>query len=465
MNFRRKSQYIGFVLILLTFFSGLIAIKNVSAAVGHPPIIEHPQLSTPNEFLVSTPTPEFPVVPDDDVEKFLPAASQFTDPQKRPNIDDQYNAQSFLDNPSNYDGYQVELQGKILKIQRFEGSIAENWNDDFVITIDDGSALISVLYRGSLYKLENGSKVNVSGMFVAEGAVIHADVLYPVIQGTPWIKTLPQGLLPFGIAVIVLGITALLLLVFTKKTVSVLILLLVLLSLSACEIHIENLIKPNGSITTSIQIMEAAENVDFIRKIPGLDRYISSWIAGSRNDGSLIENWVEGEDEYFYIQQNYVDIDSLIQNDGSEEETESQTWVYVKSFSVGNESCYRYLAQVTPDLLYKVPEDTDSRVEKEIHKLVDDIDMTYGVTLPGRVLYSNSQNRFSNYLEWEIALRKNNELIAESCSYQPPVLQLDWIWVWLALGGLGLVDIGLWVLVVRKIIDKKEIKNKHLDGG
>jgi hypothetical protein len=431
-------------------------LKHASAKNMPLPNTEHNQISTPNELLIPTPTPQLPNLPIDDIDRFIPSASQFSDPKKRPAIDHPYNAQLLLENPNIYDGYHVELKGKILKIQRLEDFPVEKWNEGIVITIDDGSALFPVLYRGSLYRLENGTKANIIGIFVADGGVIQADIVHAIHPETPWYKILPQELLFSGITVILLGLIAVILLIGTKRTVSIIIAIFILFGLSACEIHIENHIKANGKITTSVQIMESTENIDFFRKIPGLDRYLSSYIAQSREEGSLVENWVEEDNEYFYFQQTYQNISSFLDGDDIQEESTSQSWVYLKSYTVGDEICYRYLAQVSPDILYEMPEDTDGRVINEIHKLIDDIDMTYGISLPGRILYSNSHYQTSNYLEWEIALRENNELIAESCFFPPPTFQLDWIWAWIAIAGFGLVDVGLWLLVIQRLLIKRK---------
>jgi len=284
---------------------------------------------------------------------------------------------------------------------------------------------------------------------VADGEVIQADVVHAIHPETPWYKILPQELLFSGIAVILLGLIALILLIATNKTGSIIIAIFILFGLSSCEIHIENHIKANGKITTSIQIMETTENVDFFRKIPGLDRYLSSYIAQSREEGSLVENWVEEDNEYFYFQQTYENISSFLDGDDIQEESTSQSWVYLKSFTVGDEICYRYLAQVSPDILYEMPEDTDGRIINEIHKLIDDIDLTYAVTLPGRLLYSNGSSQTSSTAQWELSVRDNNELVAESC-YFLPSFHFDWIWAWIGLTGFGMMDVGLWLLVFRK---------------
>jgi hypothetical protein len=448
LKVKLNALFCGFL--LPTFLlSGFFSLAPNSSRLAHQSVGEEPRVSAGSTIYEQTPTPQLPVLAEEDVAQFLPAASQFTHPDKRPTIVSFYNAQTLITNPSNYDGYHVELGGKILNIHRFSEKAIVSWKNGYVITFDDGSALIPVIYRGSLYQLANGINAQISGMFVADGSVIHADMVSADLPKTPWYTGLPPGMLPIGLSAILLGLIAVLLLILPKKIFISVILLWVMLGLSGCEIHIENHIKPNGRITTSIQIVETEENIDFFRKIPGLDRYLSSWIARSREEGSLVENWVEEKNEFFYIQNSYLDFQSFMAMPEDQFEEDSHSWVYVNAYPVGDEICYRYLAQVSADMLYVTPPDTEQRIITEVHKLIDDIDLTYAVTLPGRLLFSNGSAQSSSTAQWELSVRDNNELVAESC-YFPPSFHFDWIWVWTAIAGIGMMDVGLWLLVIRK---------------
>jgi len=64
-------------------------------------------------------------------------------------------------------------------------------------------------------------------------------------------------------------------------------------------------------------------------------------------------------------------------------------------------------------------------------------------------VYSNNALVNGNQAEWRLDMRRTNELIVESCQHRPPVTP-DWRWGWLAIAGGGMIDIGLWILALRK---------------
>lgn len=440
------------ILLITLIITSILFFKNRNKAMP----ISNTNFQGGCEYISSTPSPQIPVLTREEAGTFIPVASHFSDPINRPVPEQEVSIQTILKNPASFNGYHVELRGKILKIQSLSAIDLKGWKDGCVFTFDDGSASIPVLYRGSLYKLENGVKANVSGVFVADGRGIHADLVYADIQSTPWYKTLPDNFFTFGIVVITLAIIALVLLLIPGKKQNLLLLVVMIFFLSACEFQIEHIVKPDGSVSASVQIVESAENVDFLRKLPGLDRYISTWIAQNRELGLSVENWVEGEREHFYIQQDHPDIKTFLENEIDDEQEAERSWVYVRSYSMEDETCYRYMAQVSPEVFYDVPEGTDSMVSRGMESLIDEIDMQYGVTLPGRLIYTNSQSQTNNRALWKLNLKKANTIIAESCSYVAPVEQVDWRWVWVGLAGVGLVDISLWILVIRKYLIQRK---------
>lgn len=454
----KQNTFLIFVLPILTCLLLIVGLDNGSAHESGSLLgISDTQLSTP-KFISPTPPPQIPVISKEEAETFIPIASYLSNPIKRHVPEREVKIQTLLQNPTSFDGYQVELQGVILKIQSLSSINLNDWKDGYVFTFDDGSVSIPVLYRGSLYKLENGVKVNLSGVFVADGAGIHADAVYANIQKTPWHKTLPTNIFTFGMVTIALAITSLVLLLIPRKKQSLLLFIFLMFILSACEIQIEHIIKSDGSVKASFQMVESAENVDFLRKLPGLNRYISTWIAQNRELGLSVENWVEGEREYFYIQQNYLDIHAFLDPESEDEEETEKSWVFVKSYSVGDETCYRYFAQVSPEFFYDVPEDTDAMISNAMEDMVDEIDMQYGVTLPGRLIYTNASSQSNTRALWTLNLKKANVLIAESCGQVAPVKQIDWLWVWIGLAGVALLDVSLWILVIRKYFLQSKTK-------
>lgn len=440
------------VLLLLCFSS----IKLVSAeSLQQGQIGMTPLLNQPDE-LDPTPEPQIPVIPREEAEAFIPVMSQTSDPRSRPVLDQQYNVQALLQTPEVYDGYQIQLQGKILRIQSLSSIRLSGWKDGFVLTFNDGTASIPVLYRGSLYQLENGTNLNLSGVFVADGMAIYADYLQPEVQPQAAWLGLPQGMLVIAISLLALGLVAVILLIIPlrSKTVLSVVLILLGLGLSACEIHMQTEVKPDGRVITSIQLQEKTEDVDFLRKIPGLDGYIQSMMAQMRLSSSQIENWVADEQEYFFIQHEYPDIQTFQQR-SEEPNPEQASWVYLHAYPLGNETCYRFQGLISPEIFYEIPEATDWTVLNAVGDLVDDIEMTYSLILPGRLIYSNAESTNANRSEWDVDMREQNTLIAESCYVNQAMSGIDWRWGWLAIGGGALVVIALWLFVVQKMIRHK----------
>jgi hypothetical protein len=60
-------------------------------------------------------------------------------------------------------------------------------------------------------------------------------------------------------------------------------------------------------------------------------------------------------------------------------------------------------------------------------------------------------------LEWDVGLREKNQLIAESCYFPTPDFQPDWIWAWIAIAGFGLLDVGLWLMVIQRLLNKRKM--------
>lgn len=453
--FPNKLQLV-IVTLLVSFsllFSSIMLVSAESLQQGK--IGMTPLLNQPDE-LDPTPEPQIPVMPREEAEAFIPVMSQTSDPRSRPVLDQQYNVQALLQTPEVYDGYQIQLQGKILKIQSLSSIRLSGWKDGFVLTFNDGTASIPVLYRGSLYQLETGTKVNLSGVFVDDGMAVYADYLQPEVQPQAKWLGLPQGMLAVTISLFVLGLAAVILLIIPlrKKTVISSVLILLGLGLSACEIHMQTEVKPDGQVITSIQLQEKTEDVDFLRKIPGLDGYIRAMMAQMRLSSSQIENWVADEQEYFFVQHEYPDIQTFQQ--GSEEHNPEQaSWVYLHAYPLGNETCYRFQGLISPEIFYEIPEATDWTVLSAFGDLVDDIEMTYSLILPGRLIYSNADTTIANRSEWDVDMREQNTLIAESCYISQATAGIDWRWGWLAIGGGALVVIALWLFVVQKMIRHK----------
>ena len=65
--------------------------------------------------------------------------------------------------------------------------------------------------------------------------------------------------------------------------------------LTACQLQIDTIVHPSGTVTTSVHLSEALEDTEFLRELPGMKRYINSWLAQLREQGLAVANWVTGD--------------------------------------------------------------------------------------------------------------------------------------------------------------------------
>lgn len=442
---RKKKAFLAVLLIMFILAPRLFEAQ-VSLADGKiSPVALDPQSYATPIWQLPTPTPPPPTLSASEANKFVAVASEFTHPESRPISEVPFVAQTLLDNPYQFDGYQVELQGKIISLNSVQRLLPNDWPVAYILVVDDSTAWIPVLYRGNIGALNVHAHVQITGVFVAAGPAIHADVVTPLVAEIRWYDNLPRGMILALIAVLLLGIVALSFL-FARRVFGLLTLCLLLGGLTACQLRIETVVSPNGSVTTSVYLNEDLENTDFLREIPGMRRYIASWLTQLREQGLTVENWVTGGLEHFVLQQRYSDLASL---SALGEALTTDSWVYAMSYQAGDTQCFRYTARVNSQTLYTTPPGTDSAVVNEINKYLNQMEFTYAVTLPGRIVYSNNAFVNGNQAEWRLDMRRTNELIAESCQHGIPA-KPDWRWGWLAIAGGGMMDIGLWILALRK---------------
>lgn len=448
MNVQHRKQISIFVALLITLIiASAMLDAQVSSANGKmPPGDLNLQSNATPIWQPPTPTPPPPALPASETNKFVAVAREFTHPETRPKSEEPFVAQTLLDEPYQFDGRQVELQGKLISINGVQRLLSYDWPFAYVLVLDDGTAWIPVLYRGYVGKLDIGGQMHVTGVFVAAGPAIHADVVTALAPATRWYDSFPQGMVPALIAVFLLGVLALGT-IFTRQILKLLVASVVMLgSLTACQLQIETTVHPNGSAITSVHLSETSENVDFLREMPGMRRYISGWLAQLREQGLTVENWVAKDIEHFVLQQRYADLASL---SALEDPLTADSWVYTTAYQVGDTQCFRYSARVNPQTLYTTPPGTDSSVVGEINKYLNQMEFTYAITLPGRIVYSNTTLVNGNRVEWRLDMRRPNEFIAESCQSRTSITP-DWRWGWLAIAGGSVIDIGLWILALRK---------------
>lgn len=442
--FNNRATVILFVLLIGSF---LVSSDEINAANISDAHIQFAYIKSVPFVKETTPEATLPNLPESERSRYVSVAVSFDHPDARQiNVDPGVNARLILAEPSEYDGFSFILSGTIVSIQHVQNLLPYDWPSAYVITIDDGTAWIPVLYRGDVKALPIGEVVLVEGVFVSAGLAIHADAVYQTVATSNWYDNLPNEMVIVAVILILAGVLAVIVILFRWLSAPIAAFMIILISLTGCNLQIETIIQPNGSVSTSARMSESEENIEFFRKIPGMRRYIASWQTSLRDEGAEIENWVEGKNEFFHIQNFYPD---LAQYSALGEDADTDTWVYATSYQSGNSQCFRYLAEVDPQKLYLSQPNIDATAMREINKYIDQMKFSYAVTLPGQITFSNANLVVSNRLEWQLDMKRTNQLVAESCLHFPPVEIIDWRWGWMMIGGLGLVDLGLWIIALR----------------
>jgi hypothetical protein len=426
-------------------------------------------------FIIQQQTPEstLSVLPDEERARFIEVAQVFTHPHTRNVVfDGGLNARTLIENSLDYDGYQIQITGKLISIRLVENLLPRGWQNAYVIVIDDGTAWLPVLYRGHVSNFTHGDELTVNGVFVNAGQAVHADVVHVKSIQSGWINKLPIDLpfdlshdfplvLPIAlVAFLFLGVLATLVGISRRLFTFLLIPLVILVGLTSCEIHMETIVRPDGSVRVGTKIGESVENIDFLREVPGMQRYLLSWLTHLRDDGVLVENYVSGEKEFFYLQSNYA---TLVDFSSVETDEESNlapdSWVYATSYKTATSDCFRYIASVNPQSLYTTPPNTEQAIIREMNKQLDQIELKYRVSLPGQILYSNTDQRTGNRLEWQMAMDQQHQVVAESCFHRISGDSADWTWAWVGIGGLGLVTVGMWIWALRSLKLRHKVQN------
>jgi hypothetical protein len=462
-NISNNKWVIGFLIVVICLlFQVGSAVNAADLKFSYSPLsgFSEPQ----NLLQVQTPESGIQMLPAEEQDRFIEVAQVFTHPHSRNDmLDAGLAARALIEYPLDYDGDHIRLNGKIINIWIVENLLPTGWPTAYVIVIDDGTAWLPVLYRGSVANFNIGDLLNVQGVYIGSRQAVHADVVYVEIGQYDWLSRLPveipfdvpQGL-PIGliiasIGLIFLGVLAVFVGISRRLLTFLVIPLIILIGLTSCEIHIEYIVRTDGSVSVGTKVGESIENIDFLRDIPGMQRYLLSWLDHLREEGIVVDNLIVGEKEYFFLQYRYPDLESfstleLDKNDS----TEADTWVYATTYQRATADCFRYIASINPQSLYTTPPNTEQAIIREMNKQIDQIDFTYNVSLPGQIIYSNTELRTGNRLEWKMAMNQSHQVVAESCLHRHGGVIPDWTWAWVGVGGLGMVDVGLWIWAFRR---------------
>jgi len=201
--------------------------------------------------------------------------------------------------------------------------------------------------------------------------------------------------------------------------------------------NISVLIHPDGTASIATELVELAENTDFVRRMPNMAGYLDAWMDSLRQDGVLIDLSRRGENEHIYLQRR---VSSLAEMSSPPElPTGVQTWTLAECQQEGDRANYRYQALVDTTSLYRVAPGADSSVTSELHKQLNEVKATFSVTLPGQIVYTNADTVRGNRATWNLQMNAVTSIIAESqadVTSSPRAGSLATRWMWALVGAL-----------------------------
>lgn len=359
-------------------------------------------------------------VTDRELLKLLPVAEQFSNPKIRETSAEAITPDLLLSNTSKYNNRTVVVYGKLSRRAVVQNLLENDWPQAYILGIWANGKEVSVVYRGYVDHLNPGDIVQVEGVFVADGKGIHANSVTRLEVDPQEQERESLWLLRASVVVFLWLIFCTSMFLwrafrrnwFKHHLVSTIILFLgVSILMAGCTMDITTVINPDGSGLVTSSFTRAKEDLDFLRQMPGMNEYMDAWISNLRQDGMFVENWIEGENETFFLQRAFGNLDDLSETQSSEGPA---SWLYATKYTEGNYIVFRFMALVDTTAFYQVAEGLSSSAAEEIRKELDQADMNYSLVLPGEIVYHNSTDVRGNRISWLLRMNDRNEIVAES---------------------------------------------------
>jgi len=359
-------------------------------------------------------------VTDRELTKLLPVAEQFSNPKIREVPGETIPADILLSNPSKYDNRTVVVYGKLSRRAEVQNLLEKDWPRAYVLGIWANGKEIPVIYRGYVAHLNPGDIIQVEGIFLADGKGIHADNVMRLEVDPQEQQRENLWLLRASIAVflwLVFCTSVFLWRAFRKNwykhylVPTIVLFLGVSLFMAGCTMDMTTVINPDGSGLVTSSFTRAKEDIDFLRQMPGMNEYMDAWISNMRQDGMFVENWIEGENENFFLQRAFGNLDALSETQNSEGPA---SWLYATKYKEGNFMVFRFMAIVDTTAFYQVADGMSSSAAEEVRKELDQTIMNYSLVLPGEIVYHNSTGAQSNRVSWALRMNDSNAIVAES---------------------------------------------------
>lgn len=410
---RRPAGFTALSLLALVLTAGFIALL-AGALIGLRPDLarfsgteERTALTVPAEFTY------------EESEKLRLIAAAFRNPAEPPAVLPAALQAPADGTPPPADPLPVDLEGEVLRVRLAENLLGRDWPQAYVLTLRSSTGLNTVLYRGAAGLLRSGDRVRVRGLAVESGGGILADRvenLSPLThtdEETLWLMRAAAGVFLYGMACLAVFLWRAQRVRWLRTALPLMLLGLLLgPSLSACSMNVHTTLLPDGSGRVGLTIGEKAENVSFLRQIPGVADLMDAWIANARAAGMQVDESRQGEEQIIFVQRPFGRPDELAQ--AALLPGEGGSWVYAEQFREGDVLVTRYTALVDTSALLVTSEDTDPQAASQMRSEMSAMDFRYTLSLPGEVAYHNGAQQSGNQLTWQLRMDDSNQIVAES---------------------------------------------------
>jgi hypothetical protein len=314
----------------------------------------------------------------------------------------------------------VSVSGRLVSGFEFSPTNS-NGSPVFGLEVMINGKSILVLHRGYIGHLKIGDKIKVEGIYFPslQGISSHKIIQTSLISSSP---DMPQtGLLRWTVLTAMWMIFSVTIYLWMstrrdwrktyKRFISPAVALSVALILSACTMDFTTIIFQDGHGYITLTSGDSIENMDFLRKVPGMKGYLDALARQLNADGIQVTQWQESDKETIFLQRSFSSLAEISQ---LQPENTEGSWVMAEEYEEAGWKVVRYLALVDTRTLFPEISDVDAQVNDEFHKQMSQIEMNYSVVLPGEIAYHNASSQTNTKLNWRIKMNEKNMVVAEA---------------------------------------------------
>jgi hypothetical protein len=207
--------------------------------------------------------------------------------------------------------------------------------------------------------------------------------------------------------------------------------------LAGCSIDLSTTLSPDGTGITTILAQESRQNMDFLRSAPNISGYMSALIRDIKESGAMFEQYIEGDQELFFLQRYFNNSSGGTGNTFPIE----GSWITVQLYTEGYEEVMRFLGVVDTRALYSDSTGISSDVANAIRDQLNQISMTYHLNVPGHIAYHNGDETTNQQVSWQLRMNESNYLVAETRfpAGNKMVSASNSLYIWIGLGVVFLI--------------------------